>query len=77
MPLTVQRKVKGNTIAPRSGSLRTKLDPPNMLVEELPNEQPIEMLLPFVGPDPANSTAEYSLRQRRNAVEQEGQSVIG
>lgn len=61
-------------MAPRPGSLKTKLDPPRMLVEELPKEQPIEMLLLFVVPDPAGSTAEYSLRHRRKAVEQEGQS---
>lgn len=68
--LTVQRNVNGNTIAPRPGSLKTKLEPPNMPVDELPNEQPVDILVV------PSSTAEYSLRHKRNAVEQEGQPSI-
>lgn len=59
--LTVQRNVKGNTMAPTPGSLSTKLDPPSIFVVELPNEQPVDMLAPC-------SVVWYSLRHNRNAV---------
>lgn len=44
--LTVQRNVKGSTMAPTPGSLSTKLEPPSIFVVELPNEQPVDMLTP-------------------------------
>ena len=54
-------------MAPRTGSLSTKLEPPNIAVVVLPNEHPVDILgVPC-------SAAEYSLRHRRNAVEQGGQ----
>lgn len=59
--LTVQRNVKGSTMAPTPGSLSTKLEPPSILVVELPNEQPVDMLAPC-------SVVWYSFRHSRNAV---------